>query len=277
MKALTAAEMREVDRLTTAQCGISGTQLMEAAGKHVCDAVLRGINRLQRARNGAVNSPVREVRVSMLCGKGNNGGDGFVAARHLRVAGVDAQVYLFGDASRVSGDAGENLQRWRKAGGSVAAVTTDAGWEKAWKEIAESHVIVDALLGTGLRGPATGLMARAISELNELSGNATAVRPALMIAVDMPSGLPSDGGPAEGPVLRAHRTVTFSGPKIGQLVSSDAVACGVLEVCQIGSPKELVEKTAEGGVRSIDAEDFSGLRLIRVANANKGSYGHVLL
>jgi len=101
-------------------------------------------------------------------------------------------------------------------------------------------------LGTGLRGNATGLIAQAIEDINRLSAHATAVRPALILAVDTPSGLPSDGQSAEGPVLRAHRTVTFTAPKVSQLLSRDADAVGALEVCAIGSPAALVEEIGQG-------------------------------
>ncbi len=138
-------------------------------------------------------------------------------------------------------------------------------------------MIVDALLGTGLRGAITGVVARAIADVNEMSREATAVRPSLIIAVDMPSGLPSDGEAADGPVLSAHKTVTFTAPKIGQLVSRDAAAGGALEVRQIGSPAELVEETGKGPVRWASVEEFAGLPLVRAADANKGTYGHVLL
>ena len=259
MKALTAAEMREVDRLTTARFSIAGLQLMEAAGQHVCDAIVRSLGgeRAQDSRQVA--------RVSILCGKGNNGGDGLVAGRHLKARGIEAKVYFFGDPTRLTGDAGENLQRWRNAGGTVEVVDNQASWEKIRRVIADSHVIVDALLGTGLRGPATGLIAQAISSVNEISQDATAPRPSLIIAVDMPSGLPSDGEPAKGPVLRVHKTVTFSAPKIGQLTSRDAVATGALEVLQIGSPPELVDELGQGQLRWAEAEEFAKLPLVRGA------------
>src|SRR5580692_7975162 len=100
MKALTAAEMREVDRLTTERFGIPSLQLMEAASKHVAEVVL------------AEFAPELPRRVLVLCGKGNNGGDGLAAARHFRNVGLDPRVCLFGDASALGGDAGENLKRW---------------------------------------------------------------------------------------------------------------------------------------------------------------------
>jgi hydroxyethylthiazole kinase-like uncharacterized protein yjeF len=148
MKALTAAEMREVDRLTTERLGIPSLELMEAAGRHVAEVVLEEF------------APALPRRVLVLCGKGNNGGDGLVAARHLRNAGVDPRVCFFGDVSMRGSDAGKNLQRWLEAGGEIAAIENDAAWAEAWPVVARAQVIVDALLGTGLRGAASGVIAR---------------------------------------------------------------------------------------------------------------------
>src|ERR1700737_3081193 len=106
MKALTAAEMREVDRQTTARFGIPGLQLMESAGQRVCEVILRWLGgvRLAEWQHGA--------KISMLCGKGSNGGDGLVVARHLRVAGIAPQVYFFGDHAKLTGGNSENFQQW---------------------------------------------------------------------------------------------------------------------------------------------------------------------
>jgi NAD(P)H-hydrate epimerase len=201
MKALTAAEMREVDRLTTERCGIPSLQLMENAGKHVAEVV--------RSRYGAIPMP----RVAVLCGKGNNGGDGLVAARLLKdLRGAKISVYLFANRNEVYGDAATNLQRYLDISGEIIEVTDEAALEQAWSRISRSHFVVDALLGTGLRGPASGLIAQAIERINQYSKNATVAHPSLILAVDTPSGLPSDGQAAEGPVLRAHLTVTFTAP-----------------------------------------------------------------
>jgi ADP-dependent NAD(P)H-hydrate dehydratase / NAD(P)H-hydrate epimerase len=271
MKALTAAQMREVDRLSTSRYGIPSQQLMEAAGQSVARAILRAIGPEFSAESG------HGVPISILCGKGNNGGDGLVAARHLKVAGVESQVYFFGDPAKVSGDAGENLQRWQHAGGAINVVNDEQAWIKVFPRIAESYAVVDALFGTGLRGALTGLAAKAVIDVNALSRNATAARPALILAVDMPSGLPSDGEAAEGAVLRAHQTVTFTGPKVGQLVSRDAAATGVMEVHAIGSPPEVVEELGDENLRWVSVDEFAGLPLVRAADANKGTFGHVLL
>ncbi len=265
MKALTAAEMREVDRLTTERFGIPSLQLMESAGKHVADAV--------RARLATF----RQRRVVVLCGKGNNGGDGFVTARLLKEARFEPLVFLFGTRDAVRGDAATNLDLWLKSSGAITEITDRPSLEAAWAKIAEAHAIVDALLGTGLRGPATGVIAEAITRLNQLSQKTTLARPAMLLSVDIPSGLPSDGQPAEGPVLYAHCTITFTAPKIGQLVSRDAPCCGQLEVKQIGSPTTLIEEIGQSTLRWAEAGEFAAMPLVRPADSNKGTFGHVLL
>ncbi len=159
----------------------------------------------------------------------------------------------------------------------MLVVQSVAEWEKAWPAIASADVIVDALLGTGIRGGATGLVAQAIEDVNRLSRDATAARPRWVLAVDTPSGLPSDGGAAQGPVVRAHLTATFTAPKIGQLISRHAGCCGQIAVCAIGSPEALVEEVGKGTIRWAGPEEFAGLPLLRPADSHKGKYGHVLL
>lgn len=268
MKALTAAEMREVDRLTTERHGISQAQLMEQAGKAVAEFVLHEVAR-------RFDAPVR--RVVVLCGKGNNGGDGFVAARHVREEIRHTATVLFGSAEEMRGDAGVNFKRWRDEGGENVFVTDDATWTKAAALIRTADVVVDAMLGTGLRGAATGFALKAIEFLNGWSANATGAEPALIVAVDTPSGLPSDGEKADGPVVRAHATVTFTAPKIGQLLSPDADCCGELTVRAIGSPPELVEEQGKAVARWSGPEQFAKLPLVRRADSHKGLYGHVLI
>ncbi|MGB7848708.1 MAG: NAD(P)H-hydrate dehydratase [Candidatus Acidiferrum sp.] len=268
MKALTAAEMREADRLTTERYGVPSHQLMEAAGKSVAEVFLEQYGHKNADPPG---------RIVVLCGKGNNGGDGFVVARYLKEEAEQVNVYLFAKPEELQGDAAKNLQRWQEQGGSLTVLQNESDWEKAWGEILGAEVIVDALLGTGIRGPATGLIGQAIEDVNRLSRNATAARPAWVVAVDTPSGLPSDGESAAGPVVHAHWTVTFTAPKIGQLVSANAGCCGQLAVRAIGSPAALVEETGKGSLRWTGPDEFAGLPLVRAAEAHKGSYGHLLL
>jgi hydroxyethylthiazole kinase-like uncharacterized protein yjeF len=268
MKALTTAEMQEVDRLTTERFGMPSHELMEAAGKSVAEVFLEQYGYRNAKPPG---------RVVVLCGKGNNGGDGFVVARHLKEEAEQVMVYLFAMPEELKGDAAKNFQRWQELGGSITVLQNEAGWEKAWADIAGAEVILDALLGTGIRGPASELIARAIEDVNRLSRNATAARPAWVVAVDTPSGLPSDGEAASGPVVRAHWTVTFTAPKIGQLISLNAGCCGQLVVRRIGSPAALVEEVGKGSLRWAGPDEFAELPLVRAAEAHKGSYGHVLL
>src|SRR5580658_8185329 len=268
MKALTAAEMREVDGLTTQVFGIPGSQLMENAGRAAADAVLR------RIAGGGVDD---KARVSVLCGKGNNGGDGFVVARHLKDHKLATRIVLFGKKEDVRGDAGKNLARWLEAGGEIEVVEGEPDWERAWHGVRESHVIVDAMLGTGLKGAASGPIAAAIRDVNEKSHKATGSWPALILAVDTPSGLPSDGEAPEGPVLAAHSTTTFTAPKVGQLTGAGAEMCGTLEVVRIGSPAKLVEETAKGAVRTAGTDEFAGMPLVRAADSNKGTFGHAVI
>lgn len=265
MKALTAAEMREVDRLTTERYGIPGLQLMENAGTQFAE-FLR-----------ASYSDSATCRAAILCGKGNNGGDGFVVARHLQEKGLKPRVYVFAGLNTVRGDAAGNLERLKQSGAKIEVITTLAQWETARAEVAKARVIVDALLGTGLKGKVEGLLASVIEDVNKISRDATSLRPEGAVAVDTPSGLPSDGEPAEGPVIRAHATVTFTAPKIGQLISRDSACCGKLHVRDIGSPPELIEELGKGKVRWIEPREFLELPLVRQADSHKGKYGHVLV
>jgi NAD(P)H-hydrate epimerase len=265
MKALTAAEMREVDRLTAERYGIPSLQLMENAGTRVFEF-------LRSSYSDASTS-----QTAILCGKGNNGGDGFVVARLLQEAGLKPNMYILGDAKAVRGDAAENLTRVRKSGARIEEIATEAQWEKARGEIAKARLIVDALLGAGLKGKIEGLLAAVIGDVNKISGDATSLRPEAVVALDTPSGLPSDGEPSQGLVIRAHATVTFTAPKLGQLVSRDSARCGKLHVRQIGSPHELIEELGKGKVSWIEPQEFRELPLVRQADSHKGKYGHVLL
>jgi hydroxyethylthiazole kinase-like uncharacterized protein yjeF len=267
MKVLTAAEMRAVDRLTTERLGIPSLHLMETAGRSVAETF----------REISEDAGIQPRRICVLCGKGNNGGDGFVVARHLH--GTDRQVraYLFARPEELHGDAAANFHRWRELGGEVVTVPDESSWEAVWSEVAVADAIVDAMFGTGFRGTATGAIGHAIQDVNRMSHEATAARPAMILAVDTPSGLPSDGAAAEGPVLKVHHTVTFTAPKVGQLVSPDSAAAGSLHVVNIGSPAGLVEEVGKGVLRWAEPEEFANLPLVRATDGHKGLYGHILV
>lgn len=271
MKALTAAEMREVDRLTTERLGIPSLQLMEAAGRGVAELFRQ--NYVERSADRG--HPPRSICV--LCGKGNNGGDGFVAARHLQTAASRVHVYLFARPAELHGDAATNFQRWTEIGGGVTFIPDEAAWESAWPEIASADVIIDAIFGTGFHGRAVGAAGQAIEDVNRLSLKATAPRPSLILAVDTPSGLPADEQAVEGPVLYVHRTATFTAPKIGQLVSPYSATVGYLDVLNIGSPAGLVEEIGQGLIRWPEPGEFAHFPLVRPVDAHKGTFGHVLV
>ena len=257
--------------MTTERYGLPSLELMENAGRHVASFVRveADWNRFQRPR-----------RVAVLCGKGNNGGDGFVAARLLArdKSDLDVRVVLVGPPQELRGDAGTNYQRWVDGGGTVVAVESAKIWEEQGRPLlAGAHFVVDALFGTGLRDAASGLAAQVITDLNAISKNVTSANPVMIIAVDMPSGLPSDGETADGPVVRAHATITFTAPKVGQLVSSDAACCGELHVKWIGSPRSVVEEIGQGSLRWAGSDEFASMPLVRAADSHKGTYGHVLV
>src|ERR1700733_2253893 len=279
MRVLTAAQMREADRLTIERHGIPSLQLMGNAGTGVVTFLQKQFSDLAK----------RQILV--LCGKGNNGGDGFVVARLLKQLGASPKVFLFASPEEVRGDALLNLERCKHAGEGVISVTEAVSWSEWGRSgLDQFEIIVDALLGTGLNAPVTGFLAQVITDVNDAVVRAR--RRPTVVAVDMPSGLPSDGGPANGPVIRADFTVTFTAPKIGQLLSVDSEKAGELIVRNIGTPPALVEKIVEQvGAEKSDAQDselhhemrwlepeeFRGLPFHRRPDSNKGLYGHALI
>jgi len=260
MKILTGAQMRDVDRRTTEEFGVPSRTRMENAGAAVVSFLAREI------------APEwSRARVAILCGKGNNGGDGLVVARLLRARGCNPQVYLFAEPHDVKGDAAVNLARWSDCGGALRSVTAAEGWESIRHELAAAEVLVDALLGTGLRGPVEGLLAGVINDVNRICSNAH------VVAVDIPSGLPSDGGKVTGPFVRAESTVTFTAPKLGHILPDSTEHIGTLHVAAIGTPPELLERDASLRLHWIEPAEFRSLPLQRSPASHKGSFGHALI
>ena len=248
MKLLTAAEMREVDRKTIEE-GIPGLVLMENAGHRVVEFLERRY------------SPLSGQRIVVICGKGNNGGDGFVIARQLftRFRPRSLHVVLAASARDLQGDAAANHRMWLFCGGSVQHEITP--------EMQNATLVIDALLGTGLSGPVTGSYAELIREMNEGFPLAD------VIAVDIPSGMPSDGR-LEGACVWAAATVTFTAPKVGQALAPNYERCGELVVGEIGSPRRLFERSP---LNLTDKSELGELFAPRPRNSNKGMYGHVLV
>ncbi|HUO34321.1 MAG TPA: NAD(P)H-hydrate dehydratase [Candidatus Acidoferrum sp.] len=258
MKILTAAEMREVDRLSTERAAIASLTLMENAGKSVAEFI-------------ASRCPqFADVPILVLCGKGNNGGDGFVVARHLQKMGASVKVFLFADSADLKGDAAKNFKRLKSV--EVTSVSTPDELPKLWDESSgATPIVVDALLGTGIRGPVTGLLRAAMDEINR--------RPPLasIFAVDIPSGLDSDNGEVHGAAVCADFTVTFTAPKTGMFQGEASDYIGTLVVGDIGSPPEIVEEVGKGSLRWSEPREFTRYAMRRRAEGHKGDYGHVLV
>lgn len=259
MKILTAAEAREVDRLTTERQGVPSLTLMENAGKCAVAFIKQRFAKLGRRR------------IVILCGKGNNGGDGFVVARHLLDMGSRAAVYLFAEPEDVRGDAAVNLKRWQDAGQELKIVRNENEWQAAKSALISADIIVDALLGTGVRGPVEGVLREVIEEVNRRRPE-TAV-----VAVDIPSGLSGDTGETQGAAVAANCTVTFTAPKIGFFLGTAAEQVGQLIVRDIGSPTELVEEVGKSHLRWLEPRELTQFAIPRRAAGHKGDYGHALI
>src|SRR5690242_18031947 len=261
--------MREVDRLTVERYGIPRLQLMENAGGAIADYLSDAFTDLSARR------------ILVLCGKGNNGGDGFVVARRLRERNAPPRVFLFAEPSELRGDAAMNMHRWQDGGGELRVVTSAGEWAAARDVLSEADLIVDALLGTGVKGPVKGLLASVIEDVNAWrSRRKAAVRgtiPRFVAAVDIPSGLPSENADFGGPVICADATITLTAPKVGQLLAPAADCVGKLLVRSIGTPRDLLDDDPTLKLHWLEPGEFRALPMVRKADANKGSFGHALI
>jgi hydroxyethylthiazole kinase-like uncharacterized protein yjeF len=280
MKIVSLAEMREIDRVTSERFGVTSGSLMENAGTAVAQFVL-------------THYPLAE-RVGVVCGKGNNGGDGLVVARRLVEAGRGVRVLLLGDAKDLRGDAEGMYQKMmgalrpRNISPLVVSDVSDLDSEEAG-EIFHADLIVDAILGTGFRPPVSPLYAAAIARMNASSSP--------VVAVDIPSGADADRmwplasgrttattgasgagrpGGASGELrdeARADAIVTFTAPRPAHVFA--ALTEGPTVIAPIGAPAEAV--VSQMGLHLSCPMDFAGLLTPREREANKGSYGHVVV
>jgi ADP-dependent NAD(P)H-hydrate dehydratase / NAD(P)H-hydrate epimerase len=264
MKILTVAEMREVDRLSTERYGIPSLTLMENAGRGVADF-------LQRRFSNLTQRPI-----VILCGKGNNGGDGFVAARHLIEAGAKPAVFLFAAPEEIHGDAAANFERLRKILPNLQIVRSAGEWLSMKAPLQTAHIIVDALLGTGVRGPVEGLLAKVIEDVNRRGVPADALQQ-IVVAVDIPSGLNADTGEFAQSCIGADETVTFTAPKIGMFRGKAELQVGKLVVHDIGSPRQLVVEVGKQKLWWMEAKQSSAFAIPRKPTGHKGDYGHALI
>lgn len=252
MKILTAAQMREVDRKTS-ELGIPSLILMENAGHRVVEFLEREY------------APLREQRIVVVCGKGNNGGDGLVVARQLftRIEPKWFRVVLAANPNAMQGDALANYQMLQAAGCPVFAEITG--------EMQLATLVIDAVLGTGLDGPAKGQAAEMITAINERFPLAH------VVAVDVPSGAASDTGELPGQtVVRAKHTVTFTAPKPCLIYEPACEWAGKVHVTPIGSQPDIFEGDKTTPWLS-EPKEFAWMFQPRPSESNKGMYGHVLV
>jgi len=250
LKIVTAAEMREIDRVTSADFGVPSLTLMENAGSAVAQFV--------------VEQYPNAKRIGVVCGKGNNGGDGFVAARKLHEAGRDVRVLLLADPAEVHGDAAEMLKKMSLVPVIVKS-KEDLEYERS-RAVFAGDVLVDAILGTGFRPPVSGLYADAIAAVN--------AQPNPVVAVDIPSGADADAvAPQKALLARADGVVTFTAPRPAHVFGLEVA--GPTVVAPIGSPETAIVSALE--LNLITPQDFGGLLAPRPRESNKGSYGHVLV
>lgn len=250
MKIVSAEEMRIIDRMTSELFGVPSLTLMENAGGAVADFVLR--------YSGMVE------KIAVFCGKGNNGGDGFVAARKLEEHGKKVQVILLADPAELRGDAAVMFDKLPSP--AIVVRASDELHNDPVRSALSADVYVDAILGTGFRPPVTGLYAEAIALINASK--------VLVLAVDIPSGADADAtGPQSETCARAHAIVTFTAPRPAHAYSQ--LTQGPTCVANIGSPEEAIVSALHLNVSL--GRDFAELVADRPAESNKGSYGHVLV
>jgi NAD(P)H-hydrate epimerase len=252
---LTGEQMRRVDARAIAGAGIPSLTLMEQAGRGVAERLVEEV-----LAHGA-----RPVVV--LCGKGNNGGDGLVAARHLSRLGHTPRTVVLAPARALSAEAWAQLTRAREVGLPVEEVEDEAAWDRIRPALDARAVVVDALLGTGVRRAVDGLYARVVEDVNA-SG-------ATVVAIDLPSGVDADTGAVPGPCVFAHRTYTLCRPKLGLVLEPGASHAGPFDVVDIGIPDDAIrEERSE--IAWFDRDEARRLRPPRPASAHKGSMGHLL-
>jgi hydroxyethylthiazole kinase-like uncharacterized protein yjeF len=257
MRVLSAAQMQEADRLTIEDIGIPSMVLMENAGRAVAHHLS------QRFRALAFE------HTAILCGRGNNGGDGFVVARVLASREHDVSVFLIGRAVQVRGDARRNLDILSRLEIPVVEIATEDDWEQHAPAIAQADVIVDALFGTGLKEPLSGLYARVVKDVNAM--------PAAVVSIDVPSGLSCDTHQVIGEAIKAELTITLGAPKLPLVLPPAERLCGDLVTADIGIPLEIVDELDGPRVELLGPAEIMRHLMPRDPDSNKGDYGRVVI
>ena len=205
--------------------------------------------------------------VAVVCGPGNNGGDGFVAARVLRDRGLDAVVYLAAPRETVGGDARAHLHILERSGGRVCAIATPSSSPRSRPGVIDAALVIDALFGVGLTRPIAGHLVEVVTMM---------LMAARVLAVDLPSGLDSDTGRTLGVAVNAERTVTMAALKIALASAPGFARCGEIEVAEIGIPAALISGSP-GGASVVEASDVGQWLPHPRSLEHKGRRGHVLI
>ena len=273
--------MRQIDRLTTENFHTPSLLLMESAASACLQAI-----------QSRFNEDLPNLKALVLCGKGNNGGDGAALARALTRSGAHCDVVLFGKLSEATGDAGTNFEAAHKLAsfeaGSASAppplTLVECDSIQSWEQIARPRrtydIIIDALFGTGLTRPLTGLFLKVLEHLSMLRQareRANGSRP-LILSIDIPSGLNADSAEPIGPAVAADLTVTFTAPKPANVLAPAAELCGDLIVADIGSPLSIIEAT-QPNLFLTEAEDARDwlIKTRYTPDSYKNTHGHVLI
>ncbi len=251
-KVVTSAQMQQVDRTTIEEIGVPGVVLMENAGRATAMEIDKFITSKSKS-------------AFIFTGRGNNGGDGFVVARHLVNWGWNVRLFLFAEIERLTGDARINGDICRNLGFEMELITPE---NLKQIDFSDADVLVDAILGTGIKGAVRGLAAEGIKLMNK-SG-------VPIVAVDVPSGLNTDSGNVVGACVRAVMTCTMGLPKIGQLIPAGLNYVGDLRVLEIGFPRHLTENE-EIKTELLKQSYITNMLPKRRIDVHKGSCGKVLI
>src|SRR5688572_15836479 len=257
MRILNAEQMREADRRTIHDVGIPSIVLMENAGRQAVAAMEAAFEDLATSH------------VGVLCGRGNNGGDGFVVARTLLQRGVEATVFLLGSVADVRGDARTNLEVLGRIGLTVVEITNAQDWELHFSEVSECDVVVDAMVGTGFHGSLSGLLETVVADVNGLG--------VPVVAIDLPTGVSADTHEVEGGAIEASMTVTLAAPKIPLVLPPADSFGGDLVIADIGIPPPVIDELEGPYIELLTRERMREIVPVRVAESHKGDFGRVLI
>jgi NAD(P)H-hydrate epimerase len=257
MRVLNTDQMREADRRTIEDIGIPSVVLMENAGRQAVAAMEAAFEDLATSR------------VGVICGRGNNGGDGFVVARTLIQRGIETMVFLLGSVAEIRGDARTNLEILGRIGLTVVEITDAQEWELHSTEISECDVIVDAILGTGFRGRLSGLLETVVADVNSLS--------APVVSIDLPTGVSADTQVLEGEAIDASMTVTLAAPKIPLVFPPADSHAGDLVIADIGIPHPVIDEVEGQYLELLTREQMRELVPVRAPESHKGDFGRVLV